>query len=271
MNEQILKIIGRISPHASQYVEQLSSTSKVEILYSDLIKTRENVFLIVRDDNCTIFYASCSDENECILNKIEDYTNEVIRNLKENHELCFNVSGNNDLIISLVRSLGFKVDMEGDHYEYMGSIPDICKSDLVSKKYHPNMIDDFASLFDDAYYQLNLENNWPTDNYTKYKEYFNKDLVSLSDADNFGAFWLDDNLVGAYLFENNYIIDLVVNPKFQNHGYGQYILKKCLRKMMEREIKHIRLRVAKTNRVKSLYERNDFLKIACFSEHTYRK
>jgi len=78
-------------------------------------------------------------------------------------------------------------------------------------------------------------------------------------------------LVGAYIFHQNYITDLVVKPTVQNKGYGSYILAHCIKNMSTNKfIRNIRLRVAKSNiGAKKLYERNGFIEIAYFSEHIY--
>ncbi|HBA03834.1 MAG TPA: GNAT family N-acetyltransferase, partial [Clostridium sp.] len=85
------------------------------------------------------------------------------------------------------------------------------------------------------------------------------------------SFWINNELVGAYIFCKNYITDIVVKPTVQNKGYGSYILAHCIRNMsMNESIRNIRLRVAKSNTgAKKLYERNGFIEIAYFSEHTY--
>ncbi|MEW8994349.1 GNAT family N-acetyltransferase [Clostridium sp.] len=103
------------------------------------------------------------------------------------------------------------------------------------------------------------------------EEQFYKKLIDLDKHSQVRSFWINNELVGAYIFCQNYITDIVVKPTVQNKGYGSYILVHCIRNMsMNESIRNIRLRVAKSNTgAKKLYERNGFIEIACFAEHTY--
>lgn len=67
-------------------------------------------------------------------------------------------------------------------------------------------------------------------------------------------------------------MDIVVNPIYQNKGYGSYILAHCIKNMKAtKSIDIIRLGVVKTNTgAKRLYERNGFIEISSHAEHTYR-
>ncbi|WP_429085459.1 GNAT family N-acetyltransferase [Brassicibacter mesophilus] len=62
-----------------------------------------------------------------------------------------------------------------------------------------------------------------------------------------------------------------VKPVFQNKGYGTYILAHCIINMIEsKSIKNVRLRVVKSNiDARILYEKNNFVEVASFAEHTY--
>lgn len=67
-------------------------------------------------------------------------------------------------------------------------------------------------------------------------------------------------------------MDIVVNPIYQNKGYGSYILTYCIKDMkVTKSIDNIRLGIVKTNTgAKRLYERNGSVKISSYAEHTYR-
>lgn len=273
-HEEILKLIERISPHAKDYVHKGFENKKVEILYSISTEKNKGTFIIVDNEDCCIFYASFlnADNIEEVLEIIKGRINEYISkgNLKE---LCFNVYGKNLKIISLVRQLGFKSDMEGYHLEYMGKeLPQINNCSLTVKGFESSMLQEFVDLFDSVYYQLNIDNGWQVNSHAIYEEQFHQNLKDLNKSSQVCSFWLNNELIGSYIFEQNYITDIVVKPMFQNKGYGSYILAHCIRNMrVNKFINNIRLRVAKSNvGAKKLYERNDFVEIACFAEHTYK-
>jgi ribosomal protein S18 acetylase RimI-like enzyme len=230
---------------------------------------------MVDNDDCCIFYASFLNEDnieeilEVINNKISEYVSRI-----NSKELCFNVYGNNLKIINLVRKLGFKSDMEGYHFEYIGKeLPQFNNCNLTDKGFESSMLKEFVYLFDNAYYQLNIDNDWKVNSYAEDEEQFHQKLITLNKFNQVRSFWINNELVGAYIFQQNYIIDIVVKPTFQNKGYGSYILTHCIRNMsINKSIKDIRLRVAKSNvGAKKLYERNNFIEIACFAEHTMDK
>ena len=87
------------------------------------------------------------------------------------------------------------------------------------------------------------------------------------------SFWKDDELVGAYIFKGDYITDILVIPRFQKKGYGSFMLAHCMGNMSRnKSIQKIRRRVAKSNiGAKKFYEKNGFIEIANFAEHTLVK
>ncbi|MBL4935073.1 GNAT family N-acetyltransferase [Clostridium sp. YIM B02515] len=270
--EEILKLIEKISPHAKDYV--YNSFENVEILYYIFTLHNKGVFIKVDNEDCCIFYASFvnDDSIEDVLELIKYKTNEYISKMNSK-ELCFNVNGNNSKIINLVRELGFKLDMEGYHLEYRGKeFPQLKNSDLTDKGFENSMLKELVDLFDSAYHKLNIDNGWETKSHAVNEEQFHQELNTLNKLNQFCSFWLNDELIGAYIFQQNYITDIVVRPIYQNNGYGNYILAHCIRNMnVYKSINNIRLRVAKSNiGAKKLYERNGFIEIACFAEHTYK-
>jgi len=271
-HEEILKLIENISPHAKEYVDKAFESKNVEILYSIFTKENKGAFIKVDNDDCCIFYASFINEDniEEILEAINNNVNEYISKTNEK-EICFNIYGCNGKIINLVRKLGFKSDMEGYHLQYIGKeLPQLENCNLTVKGFESSMIREFVDLFNSAYYQLNMDNGWKTNSYAENKEQFHEKLNNLNRFNQVNSFWLNNELVGAYIFQQNYITDIVVKPIFQNKGYGSYLLAHCITNMsVNKSIKNIRLRVSKSNvGAKNLYERNEFVQIACFAEHT---
>lgn len=272
-NEEILKLIELMSPHAKDYVHEGFQNEKVEVIYSTYTEKNKGAFIMVDNDDCCIFYASFLNEDnieevlEVINTKVQEY---ILKN--NSKELCFNVYGKDLKIIKLVRELGFKSDIEGYHFEYRGKeVPLLNDCGLIVKGFQSSMLDEFVNLFDSAYYKLNIDNGWKVNSNAVYKEGFNKELNDFNKVNQVCSFWLNNELVGAYIIQQNYISDIVVKPEFQNKGYGSYILAYCIRDMkVNKAINNIRLRVAKSNALaKNLYERNGFVEIANFAEHTY--
>lgn len=273
--EEILKLIENISPHAKDYVNASFQNKNVEILYSILTDENHGIFLIVDNDDCCIFYASFLNEYniEQILEVISNKTEEYISK-NNSKEICFNIYGPNLEIINTVRKLGFKTDMDGYHLQYIGKeLLKLKDCGLTEKDYDKSMLKEFVVLFDSSYYQLHIDNGWKINSNAVSEDQFHQKLDNLNKFSQVRSFWINNELVGAYTFEQNYITDIVVKPKCQNKGYGSYILSQCIRNMIvNNSIKNIRLRVAKSNvGAKKLYERNNFIEIACFSEHTYGK
>lgn len=270
--EEILKLIENISPQAKDYV--YDSLKNVEVLYSIFTEQNKGVFIKVDNEDCCIFYASFLNEDniEDILELINYKTNELISKINSK-EVCFNVYGNNPKIISLVRKLGFKLDIEGYYLEYISKeLPQLRNSNLTDKGFESSMLKNFVNLFDSAYYQLNIDNGWEINGYAKNEEQFHQKLNTLNKFNQVYSFWLNNELVGAYILKQNYIMDIVVKPIYQDKGYGSYILAHCVKNMrVNKSINNIRLGVVKTNTgAKKLYQRNGFVEISCYSEHTYR-
>jgi GNAT superfamily N-acetyltransferase len=269
--EEIFKLIEKISPQAKEYV--MNSAESTEVLYSLSAAENKGVFLKTDNADCRIFFASFLNEDN-IDDVLELIRLKAGKSIFENSpkELCFNVYGNDRKIINSVRELGFISDMEGYHLEYAGKEPPRTKSpELTVKGFESDMIDGSADLFDSAYYRLNTDNGRETNGYTAHKEQFRQRLIALNSRGRFFSFWLNGDLAGAYIFQQDYITDLVVRPEFQNRGYGSYMLAHCIENMRAKgAVNSIRLRVAGSNSgAKRFYERNGFVEIACFAEHTY--
>jgi hypothetical protein len=224
-SEEILRLIENISPHAKDYVNRAFENKIIEVVYFTLTEQNKGVFLIVEDDDCCIFYASFLNEAniEQVLNIIKDKTNDHI--LKTNSkEICFNVYGENLKIIKLVSELGFKMDMEGFYFEYTQNVvPVLNDYNLVIKGFESNMLKEVVSLFDSSYYQLHKDNGWEINSYSIHEEGFHSKLNQLNKNGQVCSFWLNNEIVGAYIFQQNYITDIVVKPIYQSKGYGNYM------------------------------------------------
>lgn len=271
--EDILSLIEKISPQAKIFVNEAFNENKLTVFYYNKSIDNHGVFCIAENNDCNIAYYCFLDElnNEKYKDLIQLKLKPFIDVVNEK-ELCFNVYGRNIEVIEFVQSLGFKVDMEGYHLVYYRQeAPVISQSDLLEKRYEDSMLDHLVDLFDNAYFQLNKDNGWQIDWYNTNSQFFKVNLQERVRNDEFRSFWIGDQLVGAYIVNDNYIQDIVVSPEYQNHGYGSEILAHSIRYMIEnKNVKKVCLRIAKSNfRAKKLYERNHFEEIACFVEHTF--
>ncbi|WP_268626059.1 GNAT family N-acetyltransferase [Paenibacillus alvei] len=209
--EDILRLVGHISPQAREFVSEAFREQAVSVFHYSRTEEVHGVFCVAENDDCTIAYVSflkmSMNESTLILGLIAETIRTFLARV-DGKELCFNVYGENEEVIAFIRSIGFQSDMEGYHLIYTKTgVPDVPPSQLI----------------------------------------------------------------GSYLIHNNYIQDLVVNPDYQNCGYGGVILAHCVAHMRANKgIDIVCLRVAKSNwRAKRFYERNHFEELASFAEHTY--
>ncbi|SYX82971.1 GNAT family N-acetyltransferase [Paenibacillus alvei] len=209
--EDILRLVGHISPQAREFVSEAFREQAVSVFHYSRTEEVHGVFCAAENDDCTIAYVSFLKMSMNELTFILGLIAETIRTFLEEgdgKELCFNVYGENEEVIAFIRSIGFQSDMEGYHLIYTKTeVPDVPPSQMI----------------------------------------------------------------GSYLIHNNSIQDLVVNPDYQNCGYGSVILSHCVAHMRANKgIDNVCLRVAKSNwRAKRFYERNHFEELASFAEHTY--
>ncbi len=265
----ILKCMSRISPMASEYVRD--SFSKVIVIFSILDEGQEGFFLKVVENDLCIYYASFSDDSSPeILDKI---SREISAERLTQQEICFNIFGENRRVIAHVQNNGFSLDMAGFVLRLNAvASSTVYLGDLTTCGFNPRMLEAYIDLFEKAYEQLNIDNGWDTRSYFKHINDFGRQLCNFNDQRLIQSFWLKDVLVGCYIINGCYITDLVVQPRFQNRGYGRLILRHCISFMREHHgLSEILLRVTESNQAaKRFYERNGFDTISHFAEHTFR-
>ncbi|OKP92864.1 hypothetical protein A3842_01615 [Paenibacillus sp. P3E] len=272
-SKPILQLVSLISTGAEDYVREAFAKQKVTVVYHEESGDNQGVFCLAEDDDCVIAYAAFirTDGIGSLLKMIEDSIKPYIA--EECRELCCNVYGGNKKIIECIRSLGFTSDMEGYQFKYDLSSPGSLDetSVLWEQGFTPDMLEPFIVLFDGAYHQLLQDNGWETDRYQKDPEHFLRALTRYESAGGVRSFWLQSQLVGAYISEGQYIRDVVVAPEFQNRGFGRILLQSCVNRMSSLlPGRPIYLRVAASNQgAKRFYERNHFVECCYFAEHTY--
>lgn len=273
---RILQLISLISTGAEEYVRSGFERAAASVLYYGESGANQGVFCLVEDDDCVIAYAAFRKLNELdrLLAVMKQGISPYLQ-VSEQREICFNVYGSNAEIVRFVRGLGFVSDLEGYQLKYVndGRFPAEEVSLLQEQGFAPDMLEHFIVLFDAAYEQLSLENGWDTDKNRRAPEPFLRMLEDYEASGQVRSFWLQDRLAGTYITEGQYIRDLVVAPEFQNCGHGKTILHRCVSRLGNRlNGGNIYLRVAESNAgAKRFYERNQFVPIARFAEHTYRR
>ncbi|GIN73794.1 hypothetical protein J14TS2_42690 [Bacillus sp. J14TS2] len=270
-NVKILHLLSLISTDAKEYVKEAFKNSKVSVVYHEESSKNQGTFCLVENIDQVIAYAVFNYDNtdqallDLMAKKLRKYFTP-----NETKEICFNVYGKNTAIIKFVKELGFVTDMEGFQLKYSGNqtADRLFPSPFIEKGFTKEMLGKFTHLFDRAYFHLNKENGWSTatdpDEFLEFLDYYE----SLGQV---RSFWLDEDLIGAYIISGEYIRDFVVDPDFQNQGCGTIILEQCIERLRAMKgIENILLRVAKSNTgAKRFYEKNNFIEIANFSEHTY--
>jgi len=94
------------------------------------------------------------------------------------------------------------------------------------KEYEKKDEEKYLHVIDEAFMYQDIKSN-DESNYEKTKKYWENEIFDNKEY-KFYSFFLDDELVGFVVFNNHLLDYLVVNPKYQNKGYGKYILTKSL-------------------------------------------
>lgn len=272
MESEVCQLISLISTGARNYVHDAFINQRITLVHYEESHNNHGVFCVVENEDCIIAFAAFSrySHDETLINLM---ANSLQRHLgpNETREVCFNIYGRNEEIVQLAKKLGFATDMDGFQlqYDFSKEIKMLKMTPLVEKGFSPGMLDDFIQLFEKAYYNLKVENGWSTE--TPSIDDFLRSMLSYESEDRVRSFWIEDTLIGAYIIAGEFIRDFVILPGYQNRGYGSLMLKNCIHRMANiMGIKKIFLRVVKTNSgAKRFYERNNFIEVSNFVEHTF--
>lgn len=274
INSKVCSLISLISPDAGNYVNNAFNNNTVTIVHYEELLLNHGAFCIVENEDYIIAFAAFPryTHDEALQNLMAKQLRGYFQP-NEAREICFNVYGENKELIQFVREIGFKTDMEGFQLQYDFNekleLPET--SPFVEKGFTPVMFSNYVQLFEKAYYDLNVENGWSTDTYQQDQDNFLSSLQQYESEERVRSFWIDDQLIGAYIIAGEYIRDFVIHPEYQNRGYGSLMLKNCIHRMMNvLGMNNIQLRVAQSNsRAKRFYEKNNFVELSHFAEHTF--
>ncbi|QHW33050.1 GNAT family N-acetyltransferase [Paenibacillus rhizovicinus] len=283
-NMNILPLIGLISTGAESFVREALASQRVSIDFFENSALNHGIFCVAEHPECVIAYAAFRkySDPDSLCEAMRERMRPYLHNADETREICFNVYGRNSEIIAFARELGFASDMEGYELKLERSEPSESSelsehapsaAELVERGFTSEMLESFIHLFERAYAALNEANGWPTDGFRSQPGSFLQRLHSREQAGQVRSFWLGGRLVGAYVIAGTHIRDLVIDPAYQNRGFGRILLNSCINRMSSVPGQEtILLRVAKSNAgAKRFYERNRFTEQACFAEHTFRK
>lgn len=275
------EMIGRINCNARKIFEQAYDNGN--LINSFVFESEENkgIFTIVEgDDYYSLQLSFEKDVSDYVIIKfIHDELNKIIEN-REEKDVYLNINGYNSLIINYFRNYGFLQDSLGFELWYkvtdekLERIKNFKLIDYLRvKEFEEENVYKYFELLDDAFRNQNIECNEETD---VYKNLSQKDidwLKRVNTRGDFKAFWNGDNLIGLYILNNKCLDTLAVNPEYEGNGYGNQILKHCLKYMMlDKEYNEIYLRVYYSNKkAQKLYIKSGFEMRGFYCENTYNQ
>lgn len=139
------------------------------------------------------------------------------------------INGQNHKAVAFFESNGFKVTTDG--LEMMLDDTSEFKSSRIKDKikgFDPEDLEEYIWLFDQAYNPTLVADGKPTNAYLRNKQKTHDMFAEADEAGDFGGYWLDDKLVGAYLTRGPLILDIVVFPMYQRQGHGTKLLEHVL-------------------------------------------
>jgi GNAT superfamily N-acetyltransferase len=264
----IISCLRHISPQAAAFAQSAIAENHFGILHINCTPRRGCLLLKVWDGDLLIYFAYAANpaEEQVVAEIVLPHLTAEIQ--RHTGELCCNVYGQNRKLISTIRKRGFINDFDGYHMEYNEPRLPSCKTTLCKKPYDKTMLGECTTLFDEAYNPLTQAEGKKPDFYARNNQWFASYLLNLGNA--MQTFWKNDELVGAYIIQGDYLRDVVITPTLQGQGYGSEIIACAMQAIRSGNTQDsIRLRVARLNRgARTLYHRLGFHEIASCAEHT---
>jgi len=242
----------------------------------DLIKYNTHimgVFISVEFSGEFINYLSLEENiNDEIIFK-EIYQNiRALQQLNPEAESCFNFQLSNSFAIDFFQKKEIlRNDASG--YEMSISIADInlfCDSrNVISQAYDDKKIDSYIEIENKAFAKLIIgRESIPQPAKHKYADY----LKTRNEKKQFGAYELNNNIIGIIYMGNDYTIEtLAVHPSFQGRGFGKLIVFDWLSRYSKYypEIAEIKLHVDEKNTsALKFYKKIGFKLTGSYSENT---
>lgn len=273
--DNISYLIGYINRGAFHYFKKnCRNQDKFKcFIYEDNQNT--GVMTIIEEDTFVVMQLAFEQEvDQLIIEQLKELIISVINQYHSKKEIYLNIYLNNPNLIKELKPLGFSTDMNGFEFKYQQKADDIELSEygLSVLRFQDEQLDAYLDLLDDAFNLINDQNSSNHNQFKNHKAHYQKQLKRDDDLGNFGAIYLQDELIAIYTLYDHYIREIAVKPGHQHKGYGSLIVKHCLNQLMNvRKHDVVYLNTEATNiAAQQLYSKNGFIVSGQFAEHTYR-
>ncbi|MDO9537748.1 MAG: GNAT family N-acetyltransferase [Thermoplasmata archaeon] len=233
-------------------------------------ESNTGVLIILRITDFIVSYISFeTDPEKSVILAIEKHIEKITSGSEECRYI--NINGENLSIIQHFENGPYTKDRESVEYIFSGKKKSNIKLSpkLERKEFDEENFEDYIWLLDTALRPLLIIEGQMLD---PYRRNVNRSYTVLTDAaetGDFGAYWKDDSIVALYLLRENLILDLVVNPIYQNQGIGSAILSDILATLMKSH-SEVLLYVSKKNAgAMRFYEKMGFKRTASNADFTY--
>lgn len=237
------------------------------------------VFTVVEGD--TFYSFQLSFENDVsdyeVIKFIEEELNYIV-SVQENKDIYVNFNAYNEALVNyfmeygLVRdALGFEFYITTDS-DKVNRLKDFTlRPDISAKNYEEEHSLKYLKLLDEAFRKQQIACKEEQDIFSKNHE-GNKAWLKGMKENDFKTFWVNDDLVGLYIVNENYIDFIAVHPNYERKGYGSDILNYCIKdRIYENHFDNLYLATYYQNRkAQRLYLKNGFKVRGFYCENTYR-
>lgn len=215
-----------------------------------------------------------------VIHEIEQEIREVLT-VRGTRDVYLNVNGYSVILCNVLMNLGFVRDALG--FEFVLQKPEdetgtyeVAQntSELFVDCYKEEHAWKYLCLLDDAFRRQNMECGQEQDVYKNvYAEYQKNKMKQASEAGDFFAFWLNEELVGLCFFDENYLDTIAIAPEFEGKGYGSKIMEFCIQdRWYVKKYSEIYLHTYEQNRrAQKLYLKYGFKLQGFYSENTFVK
>ncbi|QVK21564.1 GNAT family N-acetyltransferase [Mycoplasmatota bacterium] len=272
-------MLGRINSSAKKVFNQAYEDGNLVscLMYDD--KNDRGVFTIVEGPNYYALQVSFDKDvsNYKVIKVIHEGLDKIIK-VRGSKDIYLNINGYNPSIINYFRNYNFTQDSLGFEYSFSTSSETIdaisnfkVEEGLTFKGFEEENAHNYIELLDDAFRQLDIDSNEEQDRYRKSGQKFLSWLRKVDEKKNFGALWSNVDLVGVYILNDDCIHTIAVNPKYEGKGFGNQIMKYCLKNLiLNKKYKEVYLQVLFENkRAQKFYIKNGFEVRGYYCENTY--
>ena len=101
-------------------------------------------------------------------------------------------------------------------------------AEIEIRSYDIADIEEYIWLFDKAYETILIAEGHKQNPHSRNKERTHEMLANAEEDGNFGSFWLEGKLIGAYILQRPVILNIAIFPLYQRQGYGSRMLAHIL-------------------------------------------